>query len=73
MCSLLAMYCTTAGSMLPERVPMMTPSRGVMPMLVSTHLPPSTAAMELPLPRWQVMTRVFLRSRPKNSHTRLLT
>ena len=39
----------------PERVPMGRPARGVKPMEVSTLLPPSTAAMEEPLPRWQVM------------------
>ncbi len=30
-----------------------TPARGVKPMEVSTLLPPSTAVMEEPLPRWQ--------------------
>ena len=40
--------------MSPERVPISRPPRGVMPMLVSSTLPPSTAAMEEPLPRWQV-------------------
>ena len=39
MWSLLQMYCTTAGSITPERVPMIMPSKGVMPMEVSTHLP----------------------------------
>ena len=32
------------------------PARGVKPMEVSTDLPPSTAAMEEPLPRWQEMS-----------------
>ena len=43
---------TAEGSTLPERVPIITPSRGVNPIVVSTDLPPSTAVMEEPLPRW---------------------
>ena len=39
--------------MSPQRVPMGRPARGVKPIEVSTLLPPSTAAMEEPLPRWQ--------------------
>ena len=45
---------TTLGSMVPQRVPMMTPWRGVMPMLVSMLLPWPTAQMLVPLPMWQV-------------------
>ena len=41
--------------MLPQRVPMTRPSSGVKPMVVSMDLPPSTAVMLAPLPRWQVM------------------
>ena len=40
-----------AGSILPERVPMMIPSSGVSPMDVSTHFPWSTADTEPPFPR----------------------
>ena len=40
------------------RVPMGRPSSGVKPMEVSTLLPPSTAVMDEPLPRWQVMILV---------------
>ena len=32
------------------------PARGVKPMEVSTLLPPATAAMDEPLPRWQEMS-----------------
>ena len=42
--------------MLPQRVPMGRPSRGVRPMEVSTHTPATEQEMEEPLPRWQVMT-----------------
>lgn len=47
-----------AGSMLPQRVPIGTPSSGVRPIEVSMHLPPFTALRLEPLPRWQVITRV---------------
>ena len=50
---------TTEGSSVPVRVPIINPSRGVSPMLVSMTLPPSTAAMEEPLPKWQVMIFSF--------------
>ena len=44
-----------------------------MPMEVSTHLPPSTAVMELPLPRWQVtILRSFI-SLPSISAARFAT
>jgi hypothetical protein len=42
-----------AGSQSPLRVPMRRPSRGVNPMEVSTETPPSMAAIEAPLPKWQ--------------------
>ena len=45
---------TMAGSIEPQRVPMMMPSSGVRPMVVSKHLPSLTAEMEEPFPRWQV-------------------
>ena len=44
-----------AGSIQPDRVPIGTPSRGVRPMEVSMHLPPFTAEMDEPLPRWHTM------------------
>ncbi len=47
---------TTLGSMVPQRVPMMTPWSGVMPMLVSMLFPWPTAQMLVPLPMWQVIT-----------------
>ena len=50
------MYCNAAASISPERVPMTMPSRGVMPIEVSTHLPSLTAESEEPLPRWQMMS-----------------
>jgi len=39
-----------AGSMLPERVPIVTPANGVKPIEVSTDSPPSIAAIDAPLP-----------------------
>ena len=53
--SFLPRYSTAPASMSPERVPMITPSRGVKPIVVSTHLPAFTADKLLPLPRWQTM------------------
>ena len=58
------------GSTEPERVPMIRPSRGVKPMVVSTDLPPSTAVIEEPLPRWQVMIYRSLMSLPISSAKR---
>ena len=40
----------------PERVPIMRPSSGVNPMVVSTLFPSRTAASEAPLPRWQIIS-----------------
>ena len=68
------MYCRVAGSRSPERVPMTMPSRGVMPMDVSTHLPSTTADREEPLPRWQMTRRRPLPSaEPSISAARLET
>ena len=52
-----------AGSMSPERVPITRPSSGVKPIEVSTERPFSTAVMEAPLPRWQVIRFVLPGSR----------
>ena len=46
---------TNEASISPERVPIVTPANGVNPIEVSTDLPPSTAVIEAPLPKWQVM------------------
>ena len=48
------------GSMEPERVAMTSPSSGVKPIVVSTEMPPATAASEAPAPRWHVTTRKLL-------------
>ena len=48
-------YSRMPASRSPERVPIGRPARGVNPMEVSTLLPPSIAATEEPLPRWQEM------------------
>ena len=47
------------GSIEPQRVPIIRPSSGVKPMVVSTHFPSRTAAMEAPLPRWQMIRRAI--------------
>ncbi len=39
------------GSMEPERVPIISPSSGVNPMLVSTLFPFATAVTDAPFPR----------------------
>jgi hypothetical protein len=46
-------WIITAGSMLPERLGMIRPSVGVMPIVVSTERPWSMAHSEAPMPRWQ--------------------
>ena len=56
---------TIAGSMAPQRVPIIRPSSGVKPIVVSTGTPWSTAVMEQPLPRWQVIRRISLKSSPR--------
>ncbi len=47
------MYVTAEGSTAPVLVPIRTPSSGVNPIDVSTDLPPSTAVIDEPFPRWQ--------------------
>jgi len=59
--SFVAMRFTIAGSISPERVPITSPSSGVMPMEVSTGYPARIAAAEQPLPRCSVMTCVCSR------------
>ena len=46
-----------AGSILPERVPIVTPASGVKPIDVSIDLPPSIAAIDAPLPMWHEIIR----------------
>ena len=58
------MYSSAAGSMSPERVPIIRPSSGVRPMVVSTDCPSRIAAMEAPLPRWQVIKLVWSMGSP---------
>ena len=53
---LFIMNWITPASRSPQRVPIGRPTSGVKPMDVSTHLPPSIAQMELPLPMWQEMS-----------------
>ncbi len=48
---------STPGSIEPERVPIITPSSGVMPIEVSAERPASTAVTEQPLPRWATTSR----------------
>ena len=52
---------TMEGSSEPLRVPIMKPSSGVRPIVVSMTLPSRMAAMEEPLPMWQVI--MFMSSR----------
>ena len=40
------------GSIEPDRVPIIRPSSGVIPIDVATERPPSTAVTEQPPPRW---------------------
>ena len=47
---------TMAGSMAPQRVPIIKPSSGVRPMDVSTATPWSMADAEQPLPRCSVIS-----------------
>ena len=68
-----AMNVTTDGSSVPVRVPIMKPSSGVRPMLVSMTLPFLMAVMEEPLPMWQVISFRSLMSLPMSSATRWLT
>ena len=68
--SLSMMYGTMAGSMAPQRVPIMRPSSGVRPMDVSTATPWSMALMEHPLPRWHVMSFNSSSGSPKTAAAR---
>ncbi len=61
------------GSASPERVPITKPSSGVKPRLVSTERPRSTAVIEQPLPRWQVMSRYAAGAPPWISANRWTT
>ena len=45
--------------MSPQRVPIIRPARGVIPMEVSMHFPSFTALIEEPFPIWQVTIFVF--------------
>ena len=64
---------TAPASISPLRVPIIKPSNGVSPIVVSIHLPSLIAAIEPPLPMWQVI--IFFPSgfTPRNSHTRFDT
>ena len=55
------------GSREPQRVPIMKPSSGVRPMLVSMTLPWRMAAIEEPLPMWQVIIFKVSSGRPISS------
>ena len=56
--------------MLPERVAMTRPSRGVKPIVVSTDRPPRMAARDAPAPRWQLTMRSSSTGRPRISAAR---
>jgi hypothetical protein len=43
--------------MAPERVPIVSPSRGEYPIVVATDRPPSIAQIEAPLPRCSASSR----------------
>ena len=51
MFSFLQINSIIAGSISPERVPIISPSSGVSPILVSTDLPLSTADILEPFPK----------------------
>ncbi len=55
-----------AGSISPERVPITSPSSGVIPMEVSTECPSRIAAIEQPDPRCMVITFTFSRGIPSS-------
>ncbi len=63
-------YVRIPGSTEPERVPIMSPSSGVNPMVVSMLTPPRIAASEHPLPRWQVTSLRSERFRPSHCAAR---
>ena len=56
--------------MVPERVPIIKPSSGVNPMVVSMLTPSRMAASEHPLPKWQVIVRSDFRSLPRMAAAR---
>ncbi len=47
----------TPGSSVPQRVPMMSPSSAVVPMVVASERPRRAAHRLAPLPRWAMSTR----------------
>ena len=75
--SLMPSFCITKAtkeaSISPVRVPMVKPANGVKPIEVSTEIPPSTAVIEAPLPKWQVMILRSLTSLPIISAARRAT
>ena len=71
--SLPAMNSRIAGSISPLLVPIGRPARGVSPMEVSTDLPPSTAVILDPFPRWHTISLVSLISLPISSASLLDT
>ena len=64
---------STPASTSPQRVPMISPSAGVKPMVVSTERPWSTAQRDEPLPRWQLTSRSSFGRRFRNCAARRLT
>src|SRR5271165_219009 len=63
-------YVRIPGSTEPLRVPIINPSSGVNPMVVSTLFPLRIAASEQPFPRWQLTRRSFANSFPSNRAAR---
>ena len=53
------------GSISPERVPITSPSSGVSPIDVSTHLPFNTALTEAPFPRCATIIFELFKSIPR--------
>ena len=68
--SFFSINVTAPPSISPARVPITRPSSGVRPIEVSMHLPSTTAAMEPPLPTWQVTIFVPSAGMPRNSQAR---
>ncbi len=50
-----------AGSIEPQRVPIISPSIGVKPIVLVSATPARTALAEQPLPRWQITSRASSR------------
>ena len=63
----------TPGSTSPDRVPIIRPSSGVRPILVSMDFPPSSAAMLTPLPRWHMIILTLFRGFPSKPAALWLT